>query len=67
MNGTQHTLEGKDLHEIGCQSLRCDLSIQDLMLLFEVLGVQYQIAHIETIIDYRNHLQRVTRSHALGY
>lgn len=61
------SLENKDLDEIGCQSLRCGLSMAQLMLLLQVLGVQYRIEQIETIMDYRNHLQRVTRSHALGF
>ncbi len=61
------SLENKDLDEIGCQSLRCGLSMADLMLLLQVLGIEYRIEQIETIMDYRNHLQRVTKSHALGY
>lgn len=60
-------LDGKDLDEIGCQSLRCGISITELMLLLQILGVTYRMEQIETISDYRNHLQRVTRSHALGF
>ena len=61
------TLEGKDLEEIGCQSLRCKMRMGELVLLLERLNIKYTKKQIEKINYYRRYLQRVTRSPALGY
>ena len=63
----EQEFEGKDLEEIGCQSLRCGMTMGQLMLLLEILNIKYTEAQIEKIRDYRMHLQRVTRNQALGY
>ena len=61
------TLQGKDLEEIGCQSLRCKMSIGELILLLTVLNIKFTKKQIETIREYRQFLQKITRSAALGY
>ena len=60
-------LENADLEEIGCQSLRCKMSIGELVLLLTILNIKFTKAQIEKIREYRLFLQRVTKSVALGY
>ena len=61
------TLTGKDLDEIAVQSLRCKLSMAELLSLFEILNVKYTKEQVEKINEYRAHIQVVTRSYALNY
>ena len=61
------SLDNADLEEIGCQSLRCKMSLGELILLLTILNIKFTKAQIEKIRDYRKYLQSITRSRALGY
>ncbi len=60
-------LKNKDLDDIAVESLRCKMTLKELLALLEMLGVEYTTKQIGEINNYRRYLQRVTRSPALGY
>lgn len=60
-------IKEENLDEIAVQSLRCGMSIDDLINLFDNFNVKYSETDIQKISDYRQHIMTVTRSEALGF
>ena len=68
INGIKkESLKGKDLDEIAVQSLRCGMTMAELMILLKNLRVRYTWKHLEKIRNYREYIKRTTASHALGF
>jgi len=63
----KNSLAKKDLDEIAVQSLRCEMSMAELMILLKNLHVRYTWKQLEKIRNYRDHIMRVTASRALGF
>ena len=60
-------LRNKNLDDIAVESLRCKLTIKELIALFEMLNVDYSDREISLISLYRKHIKKVCYSVALGY
>lgn len=60
-------LKNKDLDDIAVESLRCKLTMRELVALFEMLDVDYSDREVLLISQYRKYIKKVTHSAALGF